>query len=76
MHADLIDQAERECLLHDGRAVQTDKLAALVLTDRQLACSGCRPRNFAAASSRRSSKLGQHRRGDRLAGRCALQHEQ
>jgi hypothetical protein len=26
VHADLIDQAERECLLHDGRAVHTDNL--------------------------------------------------
>ncbi len=26
VHADLIDQAERERLLHDGRAVQTDEL--------------------------------------------------
>jgi hypothetical protein len=28
VHVDLIDQAERECLLHDGRAVQTDELVA------------------------------------------------
>ena len=28
VHADLIDQAERECLLHDGRAVQADDLVA------------------------------------------------
>jgi hypothetical protein len=28
VHADLIDQAERECLLHDGRAMQTDDLVA------------------------------------------------
>jgi hypothetical protein len=32
VHADLIDQAERECLLHDGRAVQTDDLVNKVLT--------------------------------------------
>jgi hypothetical protein len=29
VHADLIDQAERECLLQDGRAMQTDNLVAL-----------------------------------------------
>ena len=26
MHADLVDQAERECLLHDGRTVQAHDL--------------------------------------------------
>jgi hypothetical protein len=37
VHADLVDQAERECLLHDGRAVQADDLVArdvLGLVDR------------------------------------------
>jgi hypothetical protein len=37
VHADLIDQAERECLLHDGGAVQADDLVArdvLGLLDR------------------------------------------
>jgi hypothetical protein len=37
VHADLVDQAERECLLHDGRAMQADGLVArdvLGLLDR------------------------------------------
>jgi hypothetical protein len=28
VHADLVDQAERECLLHDGCAMQADDLVA------------------------------------------------
>ena len=34
VHADLIDQAERECLLHDGRAVRTNLSPAALLPAR------------------------------------------
>ena len=42
-HADLVDQAERECLLHDGRTVQAHDLVTrdvLGLLDRAGADAG------------------------------------